>query len=149
MRAPHMILATLIYLITTPCGNAQQREIDGIWVGQTLVAPSQYSAGNEDRARAFLQKLIKIEGDRIHLPDLSVCKIYPASFEYWQNNMMTFGSFGGNWSKIGLIKAESGYAVTSWKVGCADKTERLRQIVAQPESNTILLDFGRIFVVLK
>ena len=149
MRHIPRLIATSILMIIAAAGSAQESGIEGTWTGKAVVAPSQFSSGNEARAREFLQQRVKIEEQRILLPDQSVCSIQSPHAELWHNDMRTFGSFGGDWSEIGLQKSSSGFKVTTWKMDCADNLERLVQIVSQPESRILLLDVGRIFMVLQ
>jgi hypothetical protein len=63
--------------------------------------------------------------------------------------MYPVGSFGGDWTEIGLHRSTTGFEVTTWQINCADEYERLTQMVAQPEQGTFLLDVGRVFVTLQ
>lgn len=128
---------------------AKASEIEGTWAGKTIVTPSQYNSSNEKRAHDFLDHDVIIEPSKIFLPDQSICRLVPPITEFWQNDMRTFGSFGGNWSKIGLQQSSAGFEVIIWKLDCSRENERLMQIVSQPHNNILLLDFGRVFIVLQ
>lgn len=136
-------------LLCAVATSAQETGIEGKWSGGSIVAPSQFSGASEARASDFLDKEVQIEGRRIVFPDQSVCSLQLPESELWRNDMNTFGSFGGDWAEIGLQQSGAGFKVTTWKVDCADQRERLVRIVSQQESNTLLLDFGRVFVVLR
>jgi len=142
---------TLLFLIlqNTASSAEQVSWIKGQWTGFRIVAPSQYPGAGEMRARDFLKESVRIDAEKIVLPDQSVCALQKPVKEVWQNDMYTFGSFGGDWADIGLYETTAGFQVTTWAVDCADDREHLNQLVGQPEQDVLLLDFGRVFTSLQ
>lgn len=69
--------------------------------------------------------------------------------ETLQNDMMTFGSFGGNWRQIGLVGDNHQFHVMVTELTCEDTNERLFRIISQPARNFHLVDFGRVFSIMK
>jgi hypothetical protein len=142
------IVSSVLFIFFSVGASAEDSGMDRRWIGKSISAPSQYSSANEARAKEFLGEVVRIGRHEITLPNQTVCKLQEPVFEKWHNDMATFGSFGGDWTEIGLQRSSDEFAVVSQLIDCPEKEERLVQLVSQPSKGTWWLNFGRVFVSL-
>ncbi len=70
--------------------------------------------------------------------------------EIWVNDMRTFGSFGGDWSQLGLqMSASQTFEVYTWLIECPEPDWPKLSIVGQPDQGVLLLGSHRVFVTLR
>jgi hypothetical protein len=125
-------------------------EIDGTWVGGSYAAPGLYSDSGVGTAGRIEGRQLRIEGGVLLLPDKTSCLVAFPRSETFENDMATFGSGGGDWSRIGLVPTEQGFVVEVFDLVCGrDQIEPIR-LVWQASSNILLLDVrDGVFVPLE
>ena len=126
----------------------QDSKLDGTWISGEVTAPSQHSSRGYERATDLLEKEIVIAGNTLELPSDQTCTLSDAEPQVLRNDMRTFGSFGGDWSRIGLYGTNHNFSILSFALNCEDTVDYIFRIIAQPENQLYLLDFGRVFSVL-
>ena len=94
-------------------------------------------------------ELITIQGRNLQFADHIVCSISDPEYKQWTNDRLTFGSFGGDWSDVGLTpSADQRFHVVQYEVACPHLLQTHLSIVTQREHGTVLIGAFRVFVRL-
>jgi hypothetical protein len=125
-------------------------EIDGTWVGGPYAAPGLYSDTGVRTAGRIEGRQLRIVGGVLLLPDKTSCLITLPRSETFQNDMATFGSGGGDWSRIGLVPTEPGFVVEVFDLACGGVQIEPNRLVWQASSSKLLVDVrDGVFVPLE
>ncbi|MEM6634738.1 MAG: hypothetical protein AAF667_02490 [Pseudomonadota bacterium] len=128
---------------------AQSSTIEGKWTATSLVSTGVIGDRYLDRVSPFVGTAIDIREDTVYLPNEPACVISDWAWEVWNNDRSTFGSFGGDWSQVGLQSANgSSYVVRVSRLNCPARDWPELILVAQPDHGITLLGSLRVFVVL-
>ena len=79
--------------------------LNGLWKLTELRTAGAYSGGDERRARKLIGSKISILNSHGSFPDGTNCNLVSAQQVALKDDMMTFGSAGGSWAKLGLTQA--------------------------------------------
>ena len=86
----------------------------------------------------------------MQLPDDIACLISDVEYEQWTNDRLTFGSFGGDWSDVGLVLTDDQhFDVARYDLECPHNSHPQLSLIAQPEHEIVLLGAFRVFVRLR
>jgi len=120
--------------------------IDGIYELKEVTAAGVYSVEEEAKAQEFVGHFLTIHGSHVVLPDSTLCHIASSEQVMLRDDFQTFGSAGGSWSEVGLIKtADDGYHVTEIRFDCDGPFSGM---LIQESSNTTLLAYWAVYLIL-
>ena len=123
--------------------------LDGLWLLDEIRSTGISSDSAWDRAEELKGQSVSIEDYTLFLSGDTRCSMSQPKPETFQNDMRTFGSFGGNWQQVGLVGDSHQFHAIVTNLTCEDTGERLFRIISQPDQNFHLVDFGRVFSVMK
>jgi hypothetical protein len=91
--------------------------------------------------------VVEIDGTILHLPGGTECQISREVDQLLTDDISTWGSFGGQWSDLGLLSTGGSYPVQIFDLSCSSPD--LTRLIFQAESDRRLLDVsGHVFVPL-
>jgi hypothetical protein len=120
---------------------------NGEWIASSIVSTGVVGERYWERVSSLLGTTIKIDGSKINLSTGITCELGNPSQELWENDMATFGSFGGNWAQLGLETSENGksFEVTNRPIRCNEADWPQLTIVTQIGNDILLLGSFRVF----
>jgi len=153
MTRKHMVFgiivsALLIVLMPFPThGQTEETSLDGLWKLTEFRAAGVYSGGAEEKAKKYIGAKVLIDKNDVLLPNGTKCQLVSAEQQFLENGQPSFGSGGGSWEEVGLIKAPNGtYKVLKVEFNC---NEEFWGIIAQPEQGLYLLSIWEVYLVME
>lgn len=129
---------------------AEPIEINGEWIAMSIVSTGMISDRYWNRVSPLVGTTVNIESQEVQLLHGVKCTLRPLNVEYWQNDMKTFGSFGGDWAQLGLkVTGTQGFEVLLWDLVCPEPDWPSFSIITQAGNNVLLLGSFRVFVTLE
>ncbi len=141
----------LLLCIAVPnLSGAQPAELNGSWFATSIVSTGVIGERYSERVSPLMGNLVVIEGQYIEFSQEFTCELAAPVLETWTNDRRTFGSFGGDWSQLGLERTSSqGFEVYTRGIDCLGPDWPKLSIVMQPSSGVLLLGSHRVFAVLR
>lgn len=138
-------------LLIATAAFPQSREFNGEWLANTIVSTGVVGDRYWERVSLLIGTTIQIDGPQIRFTTGEACTVLDARHERWVNDMVTFGSFGGNWRQLGLQPAENGqdFEVIVMPIQCGDEDWPELTLVTQGETDLLLLGTFRVFATLQ
>ena len=129
--------------------HGQSVQLDGGWIAASAVSTGVLSDRYIDRVEPFEKLPLTIDGHTIRLSGNLDCMLSQPYPEVWVNDLATFGTFGGDWSDLGLFTSNGRqFEVIRLDIDCPDTEWPQLSVVVQPQYGVVLLGSFRVFVRL-
>ncbi len=144
-----MLFLLLLCFVAPNVSGAQSEQLNGRWIATSIVSTGVIGERYWERVSPLQGNSIVIEGQNVQISQEFICVLAAPILEVWTNDMRTFGSFGGDWSQLGLeVTGSQGFEVYTWRIDCPGPDWPKLSIVTQPSSGMLLLGSNRVFAVL-
>ena len=128
---------------------AESSILDGDWTTNFAVSTGIISDSYTRAVDPLEGTRIVIQHQHLWLSNDVSCLILSGDTDVWVNDRQTFGSFGGDWSDVGLVSTDGQhFHVTRYDLECPHLSHPKLSLIVQPAHNVVLLGAFRVFVKL-